>query len=160
MVETHSTASSGNGPRRIYPPAYLALAALLMVGLHLLVPIRQLVEGPYRYLGFLPLATGLGMAIWVNAMFQHAGTTIKPFEESSALVVGGPFGFSRNPIYLGMVVFLLGIGVLLGSVTPLLVIPIFVLIIDRRIIRAEEVMLARTFGAEYDAYRGRVRRWI
>jgi protein-S-isoprenylcysteine O-methyltransferase Ste14 len=160
MFETLCTGEGGEEKRRFYPPAYLGLAALLMVGLHLLVPITQLVQGPYRYLGFLLLAAGLGIVIWVNAMFQHAGTTIKPFEESSALVVGGPFRYSRNPIYVGMVVFLLGVGVLLGSLTPLLVIPIFAFIIQRRFIHAEEAMLARTFGAHYDEYRARVRRWI
>lgn len=147
-------------PRRIYPPIYLALASLLMIGLHKLAPGKQLVDWPQRYWGIVPMGIGVWIAILVNVMFRRAGTTIKPFQESSALVVSGPFRFSRNPIYLGMAAFLVGLGMLLGSLTPFLVVPAFVLLIDRRFIRAEEAMLARTFGAQYDAYRTRIRRWL
>jgi protein-S-isoprenylcysteine O-methyltransferase Ste14 len=147
-------------PRRIYPPIFLLLASLLMIGLHKVAPGRQLVDGPERYWGIVPMGVGVWIAILVNAMFRRAGTTIKPFQESSALVTSGPFRFSRNPIYLGMVVFLAGLGMLLGSLTPLLIVPAFVLLIDRRFIRAEEIMLARTFSADYDQYRQRVRRWM
>jgi protein-S-isoprenylcysteine O-methyltransferase Ste14 len=161
MVDASGTASEGiNKPRRMYPPLYLGIAILVMLGLHSLAPMRQLIDWPHRYWGLLPMVVGICLGISVNAMFRRVGTTIKPFEESSNLVVGGPFRFSRNPVYLGMAFLLVGLGVLLGSLTPLLVIPAFVLIIDRRFIRAEETMLARTFGAQYDVYRARVRRWF
>jgi protein-S-isoprenylcysteine O-methyltransferase Ste14 len=89
-----------------------------------------------------------------------AQTTIKPYETSSALVTGGPYRFSRNPIYLGMVLFLVGLNLGLGSWSPLLAIPAFAFIIERRFIRAEEAALLRRFGDEYETYRRRVRRWI
>jgi protein-S-isoprenylcysteine O-methyltransferase Ste14 len=79
---------------------------------------------------------------------------------SSALVVDGPFRFTRNPVYLGMVLFLFGVGVLLGSLTPFLVIPLFALVIDRRFVRVEEAMLTKAFGPSYSAYQSRVRRWL
>lgn len=142
------------------PPAFLLLSAVLMVALHLLVPVRQIVQAPWRALGVLPLAAGIGVVLWVARMFRRRDTTIRPFEESSTLVVEGPFRFSRNPIYLSLVLALLGVGLLLGSLTPFLVVPAFALLIDRRFIRVEEAMLERRFGSQYLALKSRVRRWL
>jgi protein-S-isoprenylcysteine O-methyltransferase Ste14 len=138
----------------------LALAIVLMLTLHATIPIRRVVVGPWRWTGLALLGGGVAVVLRVAAMFRRAGTTIRPFETSSALVERGPFRLSRNPIYLGMVVFLLGVALLAGSLSPFLVIPVFAWILDRRFIRAEEAVLAKTFGPAYDTYRGRVRRWI
>lgn len=147
-------------PKFLYPPIYLLLALILMIVLDQIAPWVNLIASPLRYLGIVLMGVGLGPALWVNAKFKRAGTTIKPFEESSTLVVEGPFRLSRNPIYLGMVIFLLGLAILLGSLTPFLVVTAFAILIDRRFIRVEEAMLSRTFGAPYDDYRRRVRRWL
>ena len=72
----------------------------------------------------------------------------------------GLFDHSRNPIYLSMVVALLGIFVVLGSLSPLAAVPVFVAIIRTRVIAVEEVMLEETFGDVYRAYESRVRRWL
>lgn len=145
---------------RVYPPAYVLLAVGLMVCLHLLVPIRQVISAPYRYLGVIPLAAGLAVVLWAAGIFRRAETTIRPFEPSSTLVVHGPYRVSRNPIYLAMVCSLLGIAVMTGSVTPFLVVPAFGYLIDRRFIRAEEALLEQTFGSQYVAYKAEVRRWL
>jgi protein-S-isoprenylcysteine O-methyltransferase Ste14 len=152
--------AESESPKRVYPPTYLLVAVVLMVCLHLLVPVRQVIFAPYRYLGLIPLAAGLVVVLSVAANFQRAGTTIKPFEESSTLVVSGVYRVTRNPIYLGMVCSLIGVGVLAGSVTPFLVVPAFAYMIDRRFIRAEEALLEQTFGSQYGAYKARVRRWL
>jgi protein-S-isoprenylcysteine O-methyltransferase Ste14 len=131
-----------------------------MVALHMLFPVRQLIPGWYRFLGGVPLAAGLVLNAWAAGLFDRARTTIKPFEKSSVLVNRGPYRISRNPMYLGMVLGLVGIGVLAGSVTPLLVVPVFACLIDRRFIRAEEAFLQEAFGASYVAYQARVRRWL
>jgi protein-S-isoprenylcysteine O-methyltransferase Ste14 len=106
------------------------------------------------------LALGAALVLWPAGLFNRAGTTIRPFERSSALVVSGPYRLSRNPIYLGMATMLAGVGVLAGSLTPFLVVPAFMGLIEMRFIRKEEAMLQEAFGAEYAAYRARVRRWI
>ncbi len=95
-----------------------------------------------------------------SRLFEVHQTAIKPFEESSALVVEGPFTYSRNPMYLGIVLILLGIAVLFGTATPLLVIPPFVWLITTRFIVKEEEALAQRFGQDYAEYKQRVRRWI
>jgi len=152
--------ASSESPKRVLPPAYLLAAVVLMIGLHLLLPVRQLISAPYRFLGLIPLAAGLVAVLSVAARFKRAGTTIKPFEPSSTLVDQGLYRFTRNPIYLGMVCGLVGVGVLAGSVTPFLVVPAFACLIDRRFIRVEETMLEQTFGSRYTAYKARVRRWL
>jgi len=152
--------SEPDSRKPIYPPAFLLMAFVLMMALHLLAPVRQLLVSPYRYLGLIPLAAGVVLVLSVAKMFDHAGTTIRPFQSSTSLILRGPYRVTRNPIYLGMVIALMGIGMLLGSATPFLVVPAFALLIDRRFIRAEETILERTFGAEYAGYKGRVRRWL
>lgn len=85
---------------------------------------------------------------------------MKPFEESSALVTGGVFRVTRNPMYLGMALIVLGAALLLGSATPLAVVILLALLLDRAFISPGERMLADTFGDQFQEYRGRVRRWI
>ncbi len=67
---------------------------------------------------------------------------------------------TRNPIYVAMVVGLIGVAIMAGSITPFFVVPAFMYLIDRRFIRAEEAILEKTFGPRYAAYKATVRRWL
>ena len=144
----------------VYPPTFLLISVVLMIALHVLLPGKQVIRATSRYAGLIPMAAGFAVVLWAARIFETWGTTIKPFEESSALVIQGPYRVSRNPIYLGMVIGLIGVAMLLGSVTPFLVIPAFAYLIDRRFVRVEEAQLEQTFGSEYASYRARVRRWL
>ncbi len=144
----------------ILPPIYFFGAIALMAILDRFLPLIILIEPPITYLGWVVFAMAFAAVLAVNWQFRRAGTTIKPFERSSALVTAGLFAFSRNPIYLSMVAALLGIFVALGSLTPLVIIPPFIYIIRTRFIAAEERMLEDAFGAAYRAYMNRVRRWL
>lgn len=150
---------SGTDNRKpVYPPAYGS--CLLMVALHFIAPIRQVIPGAFRFLGLIPLAGSLAVVLWAAGIFDRAGTAIKPFQESSVLVQRGPFLVSRNRMYLSMVCGLVGVAMLAGPVSAFLVVPAFAILIDRRFSRAEEAILERRFGAEYLAYKARVRRWL
>jgi protein-S-isoprenylcysteine O-methyltransferase Ste14 len=145
---------------KVFPPLYALVSLLLMLGLHYVFPGPRIISGSARYLGIVLIGAGLGFGLWARMLFVQVGTTVKPFQESSELVVQGPFHVTRNPMYLSLTTVLLGVAVLLGSLTPFFVIPIFVLIINRRFIPVEEGMLERRFGESYRSYKARVRRWI
>jgi protein-S-isoprenylcysteine O-methyltransferase Ste14 len=95
----------------------------------------------------------------VRSFFRHK-TTLIPGGVSSHLVTEGVYRFTRNPMYVGMTVVLAGAAMLFGSLTPWLLVPLFVLAIDRDVIPFEEAVLVAAFGEEYRHYQSRVRRWI
>lgn len=146
--------------RKVLPPVYLLLAFALMELLHRVAPLGRFIEAPYSYLGVVPLLAGLLVSATAARSFRKAGTPVVPFEPSTALVTSGFFRYTRNPMYLGMVLMLAGVAVLLGSLSPLLVIPVFVWIIKSNFIRGEEQFLEGIFGEQYLSYKRRVRRWI
>ena len=146
--------------RRILPPVYFFAAMGLMMALDSLWPLATLVGPPYSHLGWVPFVLALLIVFVAKRQFDRAGTTIKPFETSSALVTHGMFARSRNPIYLSMMLGLVGFFVVLGSLAPLVVVPVFFLIIRTGFVAVEEAMLEETFGDAYRDYKGRVRRWL
>jgi protein-S-isoprenylcysteine O-methyltransferase Ste14 len=146
--------------RRVLPPVYFLAAILGEVLLHFLFPIHQVLAFPWRLLGLAFLAAGMVLNALADRSFKKHETTVKPFEESRALVTGGVFGISRHPMYLGMALMLLGLAALLGSAASFAVIPVFAVALDRIFIVQEERMLEETFGDRFRRYRTRVRRWI
>src|ERR671919_3077161 len=86
----------------LVPPVYFLVALLLMGFFHRAAPGAHLIEPPYRYAGGVLAALGLGLIVWAAFLFRRAGTHIRPYLPSTALVVAGPYRFTRNPMYLGM----------------------------------------------------------
>lgn len=146
--------------RPVLPPAYFLIALIAMAALHLATPVAIWNPWPWTVTGALPIVIGLGIAVAGNRHFKRVGTTISPFESSSQLVTDGIFAWSRNPMYLGMLLILAGVALGLGSVTPLFVPPLFLVIIQQRFIRHEERALEQQFGPAYHEYASTVRRWL
>jgi protein-S-isoprenylcysteine O-methyltransferase Ste14 len=147
-------------PPRIFPPVYLLSAILGMIALHNLLPGTIVLKSPWRWLGLAPFVGGLVMGGAAARLFWKYKTSIKPGDLSTHLLTAGPYGFSRNPIYLGMALLLAGVATMLGSLTSWLLVPLFVWLINRNVIPVEETMIAAAFGAEYQEYQARVRRWL
>jgi len=145
---------------KLLPPTYLLAAVLLMLGLHFLFPITQLIVGLWRLTGILPLILGIIASYMAEGQFRRVGTTVKPFETSSLLVTDGLYRFSRNPMYVGMVLILAGISLLLGSMAPIGILVLFPVLISYQFIQREEQMLATQFGQDWLEYKTQVRRWI
>jgi protein-S-isoprenylcysteine O-methyltransferase Ste14 len=145
---------------KMLPPTYLLIAIVVMIMLHFVFPLMTVISLPWNLLGIIPLVVGVVINIVANNAFQIVKTTIKPFEESTALVTSGIYQVSRNPMYLGFVLILTGIAILLGSLIPYGVIPIFMILIERNFIRLEEQGLEQKFGQQWLAYRQQVRRWL
>jgi protein-S-isoprenylcysteine O-methyltransferase Ste14 len=119
--------------------------------------------GPVRKAGAVAVAAA---SLWMLAgsvgAFRRTGTTVNPLDpaQASALVTSGPNRVTRNPMYVGMTGLLVAHGLLRGGWRTALPVAAFVGVIDRFQISPEETALLEHFGADYEAYRGRVRRWL
>jgi protein-S-isoprenylcysteine O-methyltransferase Ste14 len=145
---------------RVMPPVYLLAAIVAMAALHWLLPVGAALPTPGRWLGLVPLIGGLLFGGLAAIRFRKHQTTIKPGQVSNRLMIDGPYRFTRNPIYVGMVLVLAGEALLLGGLAAWFVLPVFIGLIARNVIPVEESMLEERFGQEYHDYRARVRRWI
>jgi protein-S-isoprenylcysteine O-methyltransferase Ste14 len=125
-------------------------------------PIVLLISPPWNKLGGIFLALGLCLIAAAFVHFRRAKTTVNPMDpaKASRLVIGGVFQLSRNPMYLGLVLLLVGWAVWLGTATAWLIPPLFIVVVTRVQIVPEERALERLFGAQYLAYRKSVARWI
>ena len=147
----------------IPPLALFALTAAAMWLADRFMPPSEL-AWPFR----TPLAAVIGtcgLVVGVLALlpFRRARTTVDPRrpERASRLVTGGIYRWSRNPMYLAMLLGLVSWGLWLGHAAILLAGPIFFAVyVDRRQIRPEESALAAQFGEDYERYRRAVRRWL
>ena len=145
---------------RMMPTTYLLIAILAMLAIHFLVPAAIIIPPLWNLLGIIPLTVGVMINLMADGAFHKAHTTVKPFEESLALVTDGVFRMSRNPMYLGFALILIGIAILLRSLSPYVIILVFVIWIQRMFITVEERMLAEKFGEEWQAYKQSTRRWL
>jgi protein-S-isoprenylcysteine O-methyltransferase Ste14 len=142
------------------PITYLLVAIVLCVALHFLVPVLHIVPTPWNLVGGIPVVFGVWINISADQALKRARTTVKPFEEPAVLIQEGIYRVSRNPMYLGFVSILIGISILLGTVSPFIVVLLFPLLMELIYIRIEERMLAEKFGVQWEQYRARVRKWI
>jgi protein-S-isoprenylcysteine O-methyltransferase Ste14 len=146
-----------------FPPPLIYVAGLAIgVGAeHLLnlpnlgfpIVIRSVAGGLLDVIGFLVMLAGAGL-------FLRQHTAILPFKPASSLVTSGILGWTRNPMYLGMAVFYLGLAVILNSLAALVLLPLVLAIVQKQVIAREEAYLERAFGQEYVVYKNRVRRWL
>jgi protein-S-isoprenylcysteine O-methyltransferase Ste14 len=147
---------------RVPPPVLaLCLALLMWFASSLVQPV--VVSFGVR-VGIALALVAIGQSISISGMvsFRRAKTTINPIKPSatSSLVTSGVYRYTRNPMYLGLLVTLIGWAVFLSNALALLAVPLFALYINRFQINPEERVLSSLFGAEYAAYKEKVRRWL
>jgi len=145
-----------------FPPPLVYIAFLVLgILVNVRYPVRILPSTPGWPLGGAMLAGGIVLGpVWGIWTLRRAGTTVRPNKPTTTLVTGGPFRFSRNPLYLSMALVYAGIAIMAHSLWALVMLVPVILIISRFVIRPEEAYLARTFGTEYERYKMNVRRWI
>ncbi|MFO7553554.1 MAG: isoprenylcysteine carboxylmethyltransferase family protein [Haliea sp.] len=146
--------------RIIYPPMWLVFGIVAIFALNEFYPGPRFTGLGSQLVGGAILVAGLALLVLAGGLFKRAGTDMIPFRDVSALVTGGVYRFSRNPMYLGMAAILLGCAVTVGAASALLVPLLFMVIIEWRYIRPEEALLRGLFAQEYAAYCQRVRRWL
>lgn len=142
------------------PPFYLLCSFVLEFGLHFAIPVTRIIPSPWHYIGVVLIVGGVSLTGAAVQQFRRAKTPLKPSDKPTALVTGGLFRLTRNPMYLGMFLLLLGTAILLGTLTPLVVPFAFAYVISTRFIRFEEAFMAEQFGEPYVSYCRTVRRWL
>jgi len=145
---------------KVLPPRIFQLAIVAIIVIHFVIPIKYLYDSLIRFIGVIPILTGTYLNIYTDILFKKRKTTIKPSEEPSILIEDGPFRYSRNPVYLGMVLIILGCSLISGSILSLLVPVIFTFIIHYKYILIEEAILEKCFGDKYLNYKRKVRCWM
>ena len=131
-----------------------------MALLQIFLPLYQYVQPPLAYAGIIIVFLGIALSAISAGMFVKADTGLLPFEEATALVTGGIFRFTRNPMSLGMFLMVFGAAFLMGSVGALIPLLIFILIIRFNFVAGEERFMEAAFGQQYLDYKSKVRRWI
>lgn len=157
-----ASAHDNAGVRMPPPLIYIGLLVLGFI-IQFFWPLRIAVQ-PYatvtRVGGLVLIVTGVlsfGSAI---GLFRSVGTSLIPVKPTTALTFAGPYRFTRNPMYLGMLLISGGIALMTNALWPLLMLPLMVIVVTRTVIRREERYLTAKFGESYTAYKLRVRRWI
>ena len=142
------------------PPLIFLTVLVIGVAAHLLFPVAILPHLPWRILGAVLALTAGTIALSARAQMKRAGTNIHPTLPATAIVTGGPYRFTRNPMYLSLCLLNLGIGLLLCDLIPVLLTLVLATVLQTGVIVREERYLEAKFGEVYSSYRRHVRRWL
>jgi protein-S-isoprenylcysteine O-methyltransferase Ste14 len=139
------------------------LAAALVAGLGLdwFYPLKFVPSAvPNAFIGGIAFAAGLGLTTWAIMTIRRGGTAVETVKPTTAIVANGPYRWTRNPIYLGMMLGLIGFAIGFDTLWLLVALVAFYLVIRYGVIAREEAYLERKFGGTYLDYKSRVRRWL
>lgn len=142
-----------------WPPVWLAVALASAWAADRLVGL-DLFGAAGLWTGRGLVVLGLALMLWAAVTMQAARTTVIPGRQPAALVTSGPFRLSRNPIYLGDLLVLAGMILIWDAPVALPLVPVLGAILAQRFIGPEEDRLRAAFGPAFDAWAGRVRRWL
>jgi protein-S-isoprenylcysteine O-methyltransferase Ste14 len=155
------THSPPDTPGVLAPPPLIFLSGLAIGLLLTWIAPRPFLPAPFNWIaGSIFIAAGLLLGLSALLALRRGGTPADPYEAPVAIVTGGPYRFSRNPIYLGFNFIYIGVGLLFNSAWALLLLPIVLVVIHLGVIVREERYLERKFGQAYLGYKASVRRWL
>jgi protein-S-isoprenylcysteine O-methyltransferase Ste14 len=142
------------------PPLLYGVALAIGFLLQWIAPRPIMPSNGHYWLGGILLASGVFLATWGRRVMDRAGTNVNPTLPSTALVATGPFGFSRNPLYVALTLMYVGLSLLANGLWVLvLIVPVMVLM-HFGVVRREERYLEAKFGDAYRDYRSHVRRYL
>lgn len=136
------------------------MAVTVMAVLYFHAPGSEIIPLPWNLLGAIPLLLVVILIVKADAAFSQNETTVKPHEAPKVLITSGVFRVSRNPMYLGMVLILGGMAMLMGTISPFIVIPVFITCMHVIFIKTEERVLKEHSGEAWLAYKEKIRQWI
>ena len=146
--------------KKIMPTTLLLASLILMLILHFALPIKYFLWFPYNLTGLIPLAFGILINLKADKQMKLHNTTVKPYEKTSTLITKGTFFISRNPMYLGFSAILFGFVLLLRSLSGIIVVIAFPILINHFFIKFEENKLLDSFGNQWKAYCKTTGRWL
>jgi protein-S-isoprenylcysteine O-methyltransferase Ste14 len=146
---------------KLPPPIWVLVYVLIAAAISWSLGWPKLPGLPLAPLGIALVAVAWIPPVWAIVLFRREGTEVDPTSPvNRKLVTSGPYRFTRNPMYLGLVIATLGIAVWVGA-WPMFIAPIAIFATTNWVhIPFEEAKMRRQFGATYDGYVGRVRRWV
>jgi protein-S-isoprenylcysteine O-methyltransferase Ste14 len=146
---------------RFPPPLYFLLPLLLSIATQFLFPAQRLLSPLMAaVVGASLIALGIAFAASALVTMWRSRTSPNPTVPTRALVTGGPYRFTRNPLYVALTLVYLGVTVWTQAIWAFAYLPLVLFTVRRQVIDKEERYLAAKFGETYDRYRERVRRWI
>ena len=144
-----------------FPPLIFLITFVAGLALHFAFSMRFLPGGWVQLAVGLPIVLLAGVLVaWASRTMVRVGTDISTASPTTAIAVEGPFSFSRNPMYLAMAVFYVGLAIAINGLLVIVLLPVLLAIISVGVIAREERYLERKFGQEYLRYKAGVRRWL
>jgi protein-S-isoprenylcysteine O-methyltransferase Ste14 len=144
----------------VHPPVVTLAFLLIVYALGRFVPVPLTVPAMLRYIGLAFAFVGFLLGIGAFIEFMKARTTLDPHGAAKQLVTSGIYRFTRNPIYLGFLLVLVGLPLYFGLYWGIVLAPLYVFLMNRLVIQHEEAYLERKFGKMYMDYTSQVRRWL
>jgi protein-S-isoprenylcysteine O-methyltransferase Ste14 len=144
----------------VHPPVVALLFVVIAHFFGELIPLPFLAPAVLRAVGLAMSLVGFLLGIAAFLEFRKAHTTLDPHGAARQLVTSGIYRYTRNPIYLGFLLLVMGLPLYSGLYWGILLAPLYVLLMNRLIIQHEESYLERKFGKTYTSYTSRVRRWL
>ena len=145
---------------RVPPPLIYVAGLVLGLVLERTFPAVVLPRTVSQAAALVCLALWIGLTVWSVGSFRRNRTSLIPIKPATALVISGPYRFTRNPMYVGMICLYLALSLWFNIFWALILLPIVIGVVRYYVIAREERYLESKFGDEYVQYRARVRRWI
>ncbi len=144
----------------VFPPLLFLVALIVMLALRYAWPLRIGGRPLTLVLGIVLAALAVAIIAWGRSTMLRGGTNVNPTLPTTAIITGGPFGFTRNPLYLGLMGLLLGIGLLFDTWWAVIALVASIPILHYGVVLREEAYLEHKFGEPYRAYKASVRRYL
>jgi protein-S-isoprenylcysteine O-methyltransferase Ste14 len=141
-------------------PSWFNLFIPISIAAHFIFPIEMLFHSSLRYSGIVLILVGMVLNLVASSKLRISQTPVEFNQTPAQLVITGPYRYSRNPIYLGGLIVLLGVALLLGSLVSFFFPVILFLLLQFLYIPFEEREMERVFGLQYIDYKRKVRRWV
>ena len=145
----------------VRPPIAWAVALIVGLGAGWLYPLPFVPASvPRFWIGGGLFGFAFALAIWAIGTIRGSGTRIETNKPTTVIVTNGPFRFTRNPVYIGMLLGQTGIAIGFDNLWVLAMLAPFYFVIRYGVVAREEAYLVRKFGEVYLGYKSRVRRWL